>query len=285
MYPPVVTKDPTAVATEVQSAYLTIFPQGDKTFIPKIFDWTISCFTGRYKDVQAVDAPYHDFEHTLQATLCLARLLRGYHAAGAQPHLIQRIVELGFAAVLLHDTGYLKRRGDTEGTGAKYTVTHVQRSVEFAAELLGEKGFSPHEIKAVQSMIYCTGLDAALDIIPFRSDEEKTVGFALGTADLLGQMAADDYVQKLPLLYREFAEAAHFAKEETHFVRMYSSAEDLMRKTTVFWEKFVQRKLNRDFGGIHRYLNDPFPDGPNPYLKRIEANIERLRERVNLPRT
>ena len=58
-----------------------------------------------------------------------------------------------------------------------------------------------------------------------------------------------------------------------------------MRKTTVFWEKFVQRKLNRDFGGIHRYLNDPFPDGPNPYLKRIEANIERLRERVNLPRT
>jgi len=25
-------------------------------------------------------------------------------------------------------------------------------------------------------------------------------------------------------------------------------------------------------------LNDPYPDGPNPYLQAIEANIERIRK-------
>ena len=133
-------------------------------------------------------------------------------------------------------------------------------------------------------MIHCTGLDAALDVIPFRSEEEKTLGLVLGTADLLGQMAADDYVEKLPLLYKEFAEAAHFAKDETHFIRMYSSAEDLMRKTMVFWEKFVQRKLNSDFNGIYRYLNTPYPDGPNPYIKLIETNMERIKARAAAPK-
>jgi len=40
----------------------------------------------------------------------------------------------------------------------------------------------------------------------FRTELEKLVGFALATADLLGQMAAPDYVDKLPILYLEFAE-------------------------------------------------------------------------------
>jgi hypothetical protein len=61
---------------------------------------------------------------------------------------------------------------------------------------------------------------------------------------------------------------------------MFSSAADLMQKTPAFWEKYVQMKLNRDFGGIYRFLNDPYPDGPNDYLLRIEANMKKLRERI-----
>src|SRR5262249_62118285 len=140
-------------------------------------------------DYQPVDALYHDFEHTLQGTLCMARLLRGRHHAGAQPRLTERMFRLGVLAILLHDTGYLKKREDTEGTGAKYTVTHVERSAEFADQLLADKGFVPTDIKAVQNMIHCTGVDATLSVIPFQSELEKVVGYALGTADLLGQMA------------------------------------------------------------------------------------------------
>lgn len=280
MYPPVVTKDPTAVEVEVQSAYLGMFPKGDAMFVPRVFGWAIECFTGGYRDYQPVDARYHDFEHTLQGALCMARLLHGRHLAKAHPQLTQRMFHLGVIAILMHDTGYLKKRDDKDGTGAKYTVTHVERSAEFAAGLLKEKGFPPEDIQAVQNMIHCTGVDAALSVIPFQNDMEKIVGYALGTADLLGQMAAEDYVEKLPVLYAEFAEAARFSKDKPHLVAMFSSAEDLMQKTPTFWEKYVQPKLNRDFGGLYRFLNSPYPQGANDYLQRIEANMKKLRERL-----
>jgi hypothetical protein len=280
MFPPVVTKDPTAVAVEVQAAYRAMFPDADLLFVPKVFGWAIECFSGNYADYQAIDARYHDFEHTLQGALCMARLLRGRHLAGAHPQLTQRMFQLGLIAILLHDTGYLKRRDDSEGTGAKYTVVHVSRSAEFAARLLAEKGLSPIDSQAVQNMIRCTGVDASPAVIPFQDAMEKLVGFALGTADLLGQMAADDYVDKLPVLYAEFAEAARYSAGKSHFVGMFSSASDLMHKTPIFWEKYVQHKLNRDFGNLYQFLNDPYPDGPNSYLERITANVARLRERL-----
>ena len=280
MYPPVATNDPTAVEVEVQAAFRTMFPDADPIFVPRVFGWAIGCFTGNYRDYQAVDARYHNFEHTLQGTLCLARLLRGRHLAGAEPPLTLGACQLGLVAILLHDTGYLKKREDTQGTGAKYTVIHVRRSADFAAELLKEKGFTANHIKAVQNMILCTGVNAALSVIPFQSELERVLGWALGTADLLGQMAAEDYVDKLPILYAEFAEAAGYTKDRTHFIAMFSSAEDLMQKTPAFWEKFVRLKLDRDFGGLHRFLNDPYPSGPNSYFERIGANIERLRQRV-----
>lgn len=280
MFPAVVTKDPTAVEMAVQAACFEMFPNADPLFVPRVFGWANECFTGNYGDYLAIDARYHDFEHTLQGTLCMARLLRGRQATGANPPLTQRLFQLGLLAILLHDTGYLKKREDTQGTGAKYTVTHVRRSAEFAAHLLAQKGYAPTDIQAVQNMIRCTGLDAALSVIPFQSDLERIVGFALGTGDLLGQMAAVDYVDKLPILYGEFAEAAAFSKDRTHFVTLFSSAADLIRKTPLFWEQYVQKKLDRDFGGLHRFLNDPYPDGLNPYLVRIEANIERLRKQL-----
>ncbi len=280
MYSPVVTKDPTAVEVEVQAAYRTMFPNADPFFVPRVFGWAIECFTGNYRDYQRVDARYHDFEHTLQGTLCLARLFRGRHAAGAYPRLSERMFQLSLVAILLHDTGYLKRRDDTEGTGAKYTIIHVRRSAEFSALLLREKGFSATEIRSVQNMILCTGVNAVLSVIQFQSEMEKVCGHVLGTADLLGQMAADDYVDKLPILYAEFAEAVNFSKDRTSFVAMFSSAEDLLRKTPDFWEKFVRVKLDRDFGGVHVFLNNPYPSGPNPYFERIEANLSRLRQRL-----
>ena len=280
MFPPVDTKDPTAVEVEVQAACRTMFPGADPMFVPRVFGWVIECFTGNYGDYQAVDAQYHDFEHTLQGTLCLARLLKGRHLAGAQPRFTLPMFQLGLLAMLMHDTGYLKKRGDTGGTGAKYTVIHVQRSAEFAGDLLKAKGFSATNIKAVQNMIRCTGVNATLSVIPFQSELEKVAGWALGTADLLGQMAAEDYVDKLPILYAEFAEATRYSKDRTNFIGMFSSAEDLMQKTPAFWEKFVRLKLDRDFGGLHEFLNDPYPSGPNSYFERIEANIERLRQRI-----
>ena len=280
MHLPVVTKNPAAVETEVQSAYHSCFPNGDLKFVPRVFGWAVDCFTGRHGDYQSIDAPYHDFEHTLQGTLCMARLLCGRHLAGAVPPISEHFFQLGIIAILLHDTGYLKKRGDNAGTGAKYTITHVHRSTEFSAEFLLHKGFSASDIKAVQHMISCTGVDSVLSSIPFQNESERIVGHALGTADLLGQMAADDYVEKLPVLYDEFAEAARFSHDNKSFVAMYSGAQDLTQKTAGFWENYVLPKLERDFEGLYHFLNSPYPAGPNFYVKRIETNIQKLQKLV-----
>jgi hypothetical protein len=276
MYPPVATKDPTAVEVEVQAAYLAMFPEGDRLFVPQVFGWAIECFTGHYREYQAVDARYHDFEHTLQGTLCMTRLLLGRHRAGAQPALTQRVFQLGLLGILLHDTGYLKQRDDSEGTGAKYTVIHVGRSAEFAGALLSEKKFDVSEIQAVKNMIRCTGVDANLAAIPFQNELEKITGFSLASGDILGQMAANDYVDKLPTLFSEFAEATRFSHDPTHFVASFSSAADLIEKTPLFWEQFVKPKLENEFLGLYHFLRNPYPSGPNQYVEAIQANLARL---------
>jgi hypothetical protein len=277
MYRPVATKDPEAVQEEVTSTFVSLFPKGDSRFIAQAFCWAIECFMGRYHDYQAVDARYHDLEHTLQGTLCMFRLLRGRASVGADPRLGEYEFQLGLLAILLHDIGYLKRHDDVAGTGAKYTITHVARSADFAGKLLQENAYEEREIQAVQNMIRCTGLDAKLGAIPFVSQTERITGYALATADLLGQMAADDYVDKLPVLYNEFAEAAEFSGDRTHFVSTFVSADDLVTRTPGFWEHGIRLKLDAELLGLWRFLSDPYPDGPNEYLLRIESNMGRIR--------
>ena len=255
-----------------------MFVDASDFFVPQAFGWAIDCFTGYFQDYQPIDASYHDLEHTLQGTLCLVRILSGRHAAETQPVLTSKYFELGLLAILLHDTGYLKKWDDMRGTGAKYTAVHVNRSAEFAALLLTEKKFTREDIRAVQNMIRCTGVDATLDKIPFDNELEKITGFALGTADLIGQMAAEDYVDKLPILYQEFAEAETFSGSK--FISGFASADDLMQKTPIFWKKVVLEKLEHEFGGLYHFLNTPYPSGTNTYVSRIEANLVRLKDRM-----
>ena len=281
MWPAVDTRDPVAVEREVQTSYLKMFAEGSPEFVGRAFQWIRNAFEGRHKDYLAIDAVYHDLEHTLQGTLCMARLLVARAEAGGRPSLSGRMFELGLLAILLHDTGYLKKRNDTGGTGAKYTLTHVARSVTFAEEFMGEKGFAIGEIRSVQNMIRCTGVHVDLNRIPFQSEIEKIVGHALGTADLLGQMSAPDYIDKLEILYAEFEESARFYEGKMVGTLDFASAEDLIRRTPGFWTGFVMPKLDRDFWGLYRFLNRPCPHGPNEYVQKIEASMQRLTDRLN----
>ena len=276
MFSAVDTKDAPAVAREVRALFHSSFPAEDDGFITRSFDTVVACFTGQCPGYRPLDARYHDIEHTMQGTLCLARLLGARHAAGALPLLTPGMFELALLGILLHDTGYLKRSNDTTGTGAKYTLTHVRRSADFARDFLAQHAYSEADAAAVQNMIRCTGVNADLAAIPFSSELEKMVGYALGTADLLGQMAADDYIDKLPVLYEEFAEAARFSAGQGGAAISFKSVEDLTRNTPVFWRNYVWPKLNEDFSGLFHFLSSPYPDGPNEYIDRIRANIARI---------
>ena len=279
MFPIADTKSSTAVQAAVLSIHGEMFRRGERDFVSKAFAWAMEAFQGHYRDYQPIDALYHDLEHTLQGTLCYARILQGRQRAGATPVVPQRMFELGLLAILLHDTGYLKVRGDNEGTGAKYTLIHVSRSANFAQQILAEKGFSTEDVGTVMRMIRCTGVNVKIEAIPFQGEIERAVSFCIGTADLLGQMAATDYVDKLPILFAEFAEAARYSGTKM----MFESAEHLLKATPMFWEKYVRPKLEKDFQGVYRFLSEPYPDGPSTYLAHIEAHIERTRQRAAEP--
>jgi len=280
MQPAIDTRQPGLVKAEIRAAYQAMFSDADPHFVETIFQWARACFEGRYLDYQPIDAHYHDLEHTLQGALCMAQLLRNRHDTNAEPRLTRRIFELGMLAILMHDTGYLKRKGDTEGTGAKYTLTHVDRSLQFAGDLMRGHDYPADDIQSVQNMIRCTGVNVKLDSIQFQDELERIAGFALGTADLLGQMAAPDYVEKLPILYSEFAEAASYNGGRMKAGGFFASAGDMMQKTPLFWDKYVQQKISREFLGLFHFLNVPYPDGRNAYVEQIDANIARLRRQL-----
>jgi hypothetical protein len=277
------TKDLPRVEQAVARVYSELFPEGDARFVSRVFRWLQEVFSGSYAHYQPIDAKYHDLEHTLQGTLCFARLLRGYGKAGALPQLTQSAFELGLLAILLHDTGYLKKSDDRTGTGAKYTLVHVARSAEFASEFLLEKGYTPEKVCSVQNMIRCTGVNADLKSIPFQSELERRMGFALGTADLLGQMAARDYVEKLEKLSQEFEESNRF-NGRSEGPGVFTSAADLREKTPAFWENYVLPKIRNDFSNLCLFLNDPYPNGRNVYLDCVRYNMDRLRAELNSSR-
>ena len=107
----------------------------------------------------------------------------------------------------MHDTGYIQDDTDKEGTGAKYTTSHVERSVKFLQKNYKALEINPDDIMIYTDMIHCTGLMVRIEAVPFSSDEEKIAGCMLGTADLLGQMSDRAYLEKLLFLYYEFKEA------------------------------------------------------------------------------
>lgn len=281
-FPPVDTKDATAVASFVVEKFGRMFPGANPAWLQALFRDIDDLFRGRHPDYAAIDLHYHDFEHTLQATTCIALLFEGRHDAGVVPRLSVREFELAVAAALLHDTGYLKLRSDRGGTGAKYTFCHVLRSCAFAASYLPSLAANDLEIDIVLGAISCTGPTREINHVHFRDPIGRVIGNALATADYLGQMAAPDYPDKLVILFNEFKEADDFLHLPA-VRRAFKNASELLERTPAFWEKFVLRKLEVDCQAMYRFLAHPYPHGPNRYMEDVERNIAEIRRRTASP--
>lgn len=281
MFPKTDTSNPNAVARDVADLQRRLFPDRPAAVLERLFADIRDMFEGRYLDYGPIDLRYHDFRHTLQATLCFAELVAARRAAAAAPALTARDFECGLAAIVLHDTGYLKVRSDRAGTGAKYTYAHVLRSCAVAATYLPTIGFGHEELNLVLNAIGCTGPASNLYPIAFGSPVERVLGCCVATADFLGQMAADDYPDELGMLFAEFEESDDFLAVPRDR-RAFKSAEDLIAHTPEFWRDHVLPKLEQQFHGVYRYLAEPYPHGANRYLEAIERNITRIQ---NLKRT
>lgn len=279
MFPPVDTKNASAVHLFTEAVFKSMFPEAQPAWLERLFSDIERLFSGRHADYSAIDLRYHDLEHTLQATTCLTLILQGRQRAGEAPALTPRQFELGIAGALLHDAGYLKARSDSSGTGAKYTYCHVLRSCAFAASYLPSFQVLDHELEAVLGAINCTGPSKQVSRLHFREPIDRIVGCALATGDYLGQMAAADYPDELEILYHEFKESDDYTHVPVER-RLFKSAEDLIDQTPSFWTGIVLPKLQGDFQAVYRYLADPYPNGRNAYLDAVEKNIATVAARI-----
>jgi hypothetical protein len=260
----------------VATTFRGMYPGCEWFWLNTIFADMDALYSGRRGEYAAGDVRYHDLEHTLQAVVCLALLLEGRHLAKVEPVLDARHFELAISAALLHDTGYLRLKSDTPGTGAKYTFCHVVRSCAFAASYLPTLGADDYEVESVLGAINCTGPTTELGRLKFRHPIERMIGSALATADFLGQMAASDYPDELEILFDEFKESDDFIHLPPER-RMFTSAQDLIKRTPGFWEKYVRPRLETDFEGVYKFLERPIGSGRNPYIDAIEHNIAIIR--------
>ncbi|MGF1451533.1 MAG: hypothetical protein ACFB21_05605 [Opitutales bacterium] len=272
------THDPEAVGAYVRRIFEQLFPGSDSSFITRRFRNLAEMFAGYYVGFQAMDTLYHDLEHTLQATVCMVDLMRGREDHGEAPPLTADDFNIGLLAIMLHDLGYLKREGDTEGTGAKYTHIHEIRSCEHARAYLHRRDWPESAIVAVENLIRCTGPRSSIAAIPFQNATEKRLGQMVCTADFIGQMSDPRYVEKLPVLYREFVESYDFQGLGMN-ERPFANYEDLLAKTPGFYDNFVIPRMEKDCGGVWHFLDDP-ATGRNPYREAVEANIAQVRELV-----
>jgi len=275
MIPPVDTKNSRAVADYVQRKYAQFFGGSRSAWIDRMLTDVTALFNGEHPDYAAIDLRYHNYEHTLQATVCLVDILVGRQSTGTLPALTPRNFELAVAAVLLHDSGYLKLRSDRNGTGAKYTFIHELRSSSYAASYLPTVGAHIKEVDDVVSAISCTGPNSQIDRVGFHDSLGRLIGCVVATADYLAQMAAPDYIEKLGALYLEFEESHDFFGTPPAG-RLFKSAQQLLDNTPRFWTDLVLPKLEADFAGVFRYLDNMDGTGRNPYLAAIEANIARI---------
>jgi hypothetical protein len=214
-------------------------PDFDTSFLKKVYSDTIRLFNGKYPGYRVSNTKYHDLEHTCSVTLATARLIHGLHVHGQK--FSSRVIELGLIGALFHDTGLIQTKDERVGTGAQYTIGHEERSINFMGRYLAASGFSTDAISDCSHIIMCTTLTLPLSDVPFRSDEIRTMGKILGSADLIAQMADRNYLEKLPLLFLEFKEAG---------MQGFETPLELFKNTEEFYHSVVRTRLVQEMGDV-----------------------------------
>ena len=233
---------PEDVSREVKELILSFFPDFDFSHFDRLFADTIRLFEGELPGYRRCNIRYHDLRHTMLTLLAMARLI--YGVLSENKALSKEGITLGLLSALAHDTGYLQRTDETTGTGARFTLIHIKRSIDFVRHYYSKDEVWKGEEKQFSDILHCTGLNTKIARIGFSSPETELLGKMLGSADLLGQMADRCYLEKLRFLYREFKEGG---------VQGFDSEIDLLQKTLGFYEN-TKRRLVEELGNTRKFM-------------------------------
>jgi len=265
------THDAEKVIEEVLRIFYFHYSEDAALRVRLAFSQVRSLFMGEFPGYRECLAEYHDFNHTMSVLLASARLLDGYNIE--RVFLPEELAIQLLLATLLHDTGYIQEDWDTEGTGAKYSRQHEQRSIEFLQRHAGVFEIEEPEVEPLIRLIESTDLKTDFARIAFPSEEEQDAGAILGSADILGQMSDRAYLEKLLFLYHEFREAG---------IPGYETEFDILKKTRDFY-KVVRGRLRDTYLHVfelaHHHFRERYEINQNLYIVAVDRQMAYL-ERI-----
>lgn len=232
---------PQDVIAEAKHTVISNFPEFDFKPVLQVYYDVNRLYKGEFDGYRPCNTHYHDFTHVTDIFLALARIIHGYCGSGNQ--LSERAVRLGLIAALMHDTGFLQEECDSHGTGAKYLMTHVDRSIVFMERYFTKSGVNREDMIFIRNCILTTDNDDPSNL-EFPSSENEIMAKMLATADIIGQMADRLYLEKLLFLYYELREGGSVD---------YEHELDILRGTGKFYRS-INRRITEQLGNYDRYL-------------------------------
>ncbi|MBU0674601.1 MAG: GAF domain-containing protein [Proteobacteria bacterium] len=236
-------------------------------------------YQGEWPSHEACQTGYHNHGHAIDVALLTARMISGWNKlplSEEHPVIDEPMFLNAIAAALFHDTGYIKEKGDTFGSGGKFSFSHEDRSMELAREYLTSHPWPERSRVLAPNIISTTKFHGPLQLEGlFANRQEEIIGRMVASADLVAQMADVDYIKRINDLYGELQEAYEVETREViqaKGIRVFNSAQEMIEGTVDFYEKFVLPRL-ASLGRMDQYLVSFFGDGRNPYLENITANL------------
>lgn len=267
--------DPEKVCAAVLSILRQRYDDVDFSPVELLFTDFANLYRGKFSGFYACDTQYHDMQHVLDVTLAATRLIDGYDAS--QPNserLGGELAMAGIAVALFHDSGYIRRKGDTRHQcGAEYTKIHVSRSSRFLAMYLPTTPLDWAASMAAK-LVHFTGYEFDPAAIHVADGKQRQLGALIGSADVMAQMADRAYLEKCrDRLFREFELGGLTRERDAHGIEhvRYASPTDLLRQTPEFIRHTLHHRLDNLFRGAYRYFGAHF-GGPNLYLEAVERN-------------
>jgi hypothetical protein len=261
---------PEDVLKAVKKIFCYSYTASKFSIINKCFKMIKKLFLGKYPGYKKCNTEYHNLGHTMDAFLAASRLIDGYNIK--EKKIGEALAVNLLLAALFHDTGYIQEIGDDDGTGAKYTKNHVERSVVFVMNNAFRLGLNSQSRELIAKIISCTGVRVEWDYIHFDTETEKITGAILGSADLLGQMSDRKYLEKLMFLYYEFKEAG---------IAGFDTEYDIIKNTVNFYQVTMD-KFEDTYLGVYRYAQDHFrlrnDTDANLYMEAIDRQMNYLKK-------
>ncbi|MEI6738366.1 MAG: hypothetical protein WCL29_07810, partial [Pseudomonadota bacterium] len=269
------TTDLLSVESEITRIFRVLYPGVAHDSMSRAFRDIGLLYSGAHPDYHACDTGYHDLQHVMDVTLAMSRLMDGYERARTNtPALGVKVFQLGIITALFHDMGYLRKMDDTVAqNGAFYTLSHVSRGAAFLRQYLSTVGLAEFA-EAGAELIHFTGFEKRVAEILIDDPLLRLLGSLLGSADIIAQLADRCYLEKCrDRLYPEFVAGGIAENKDAAGNRniVYSSGEDLVHKTPIFFESAIKR-LESDLGGAYNYAAAHF-GGFNLYFHEATKNV------------